>query len=107
MLFLARMVKLAATLVAGVIVLGIVLHVLGANASNAAVSLVYDVCRPLVAPFKDLFNLSNPKVQIAVDWGIAAAVYALVGALIARVLAMAGLAAAERRSFVGRRRPVA
>ena len=106
MLFLARMVKLAATLVAGVIVLGIVLHVLGANASNALVGLVYDVCRPLVAPFKDLFNLSNAKAQIAVNWGIAAAVYALVGALIARVLAMAGLAAAERRPFLRRRRTV-
>ena len=106
MLMLARMVKLAATLVAGVIVLGIVLHVLGANASNAVVKLVYDVDRPLVSPFANLFNLKNAKVQIAVNWGIAAAVYALVGALIARILAMAGLAAAERGSFVRRRRTV-
>jgi uncharacterized protein YggT (Ycf19 family) len=106
MLMLARMVKLVATLVAGVIVLGILLHVFDANSSNALVSAVYDVCRPLVAPFKDLFNLKDAKAQIALNWGIAAAVYALVGALIARVLAMAGLAAAERRPFLRRRRTV-
>jgi hypothetical protein len=105
MLLLARMVKLAATLVAGVIVVGILLHVLGANASNGAVSLVYDICRPLVAPFKDLFNLDNAKVQIAVNWGIAAAIYALAGALIARLLA--GAALAGRGGFFGRRRTVA
>ena len=105
MLLLARMVKLAATLVAGVIVVGILLHVFDANSSNAVVSVVYDICRPLVAPFKDLFNLNNAKVQIAVNWGIAAAVYALAGALIARLLA--GAALAGRGGFVRRRRTVA
>ena len=73
MLMLARMVKLAATLVAGIIVLGILLHVLGANASSGVVKLVYDIDRPLVSPFDTLFNLRNAKVQIAVNWGIAAA----------------------------------
>ena len=106
MLLLARMVKLAATLVAGVIVVGILLHVFDANSSNAVVSVVYDICRPLVAPFKDLFNLNNAKVQIAVNWGIAAAVYALAGALIARLLAGAALAGG-RGGFGRRRRTVA
>jgi len=103
MLLLARMVKLAATLVAGVIVVGIVLHVLGANASNAVVKLVYDIDRPLVSPFDSLFNLKHAKVQIAVNWGIAAAVYALAGGLLARLLA--GAALAGRGGYV-RRRPV-
>ena len=84
---LARIIKLASRVVAGVIVVGIALHVLGANADNAVVSLVYDVCRPLVAPFKDLFDLDDAKWQIAVNWGIAAAVYAAVGTLLARLLA--------------------
>ena len=103
MLLLARMVKLAATLVAGVIVVGILLHVLGANASNAVVKVVYDIDRPLVDPFRSLFHLHNAKVQIAVNWGIAAALYALVGALIARLLAAAALSA---RGGFARRRPV-
>ena len=94
---LARIIKLASRVVAGVIVVGIALHVLGANADNAVVSLVYDVCRPLVAPFKDLFDLDDAKWQIAVNWGIAAAVYAAVGTLLARLLAGAGFTRRRRR----------
>jgi len=100
---LARIIKLASRVVAGVIVVGIALHVLGANADNAVVSLVYDVCRPLVAPFKNLFDLEDAKAQIAVNWGIAAVVYGAIGMVLARLLAGAGLAARER--FGRRRRP--
>jgi hypothetical protein len=87
MLMLARMVRLAATLIAGVIVVGIVLHVLGANASNAIVSAVYDVAGIFVDPFRNLFEISDAKWEIAVNWGIAAAVYLAVGTLLARLLA--------------------
>ena len=100
MLMLARMVKTAAMIVAGIIVVGILLHVLGANSSNGVVSLVYDVDRPLVSPFKTLFALDDAKAQIAVNWGIAAAVYAFAGTLIARLLAGAGLAARRRPGVV-------
>jgi uncharacterized protein YggT (Ycf19 family) len=100
MLLLARMVRLVAMLVVAVIVLGILLHVLGANGSNALVKLVYDVDRPLVAPFKNLFNLKDAKAQIAVNWGIAAAAYALAGMFIARLLAGVGLAAGRRPGVV-------
>jgi hypothetical protein len=102
MLFLARMVKLAATLIAGVIVVGILLHVLGANASNAIVSAVYDVAGIFVDPFRNLFSIEDGKVQIAVNWGIAAAVYLAVGTLLARVLAYSG---ARARRPLGRIRP--
>src|SRR6478672_8372280 len=103
MLMLARMVRLITMLVVGFIVAGILCHVLGANGSNAIVGLVYDVCRPLVSPFKNLFNLSDAKAQIAVNWGIAAVVYGAIGMLVARLLARAGLAAAERRPLRRRR----
>jgi uncharacterized protein YggT (Ycf19 family) len=102
MLMLARMVRLITMIVVGFIVAGILLHVLGANGSNAVVSFVYDVCRPLVSPFKGLFNLSNAKAEIAVNWGIAAVIYGAVGMLLARLLAGAGLAA--RGGFRRRRR---
>jgi uncharacterized protein YggT (Ycf19 family) len=101
MLMLARMVRLITMLVVGFIVAGILCHVLGANGSNAIVAFVYDVCRPLVSPFKSLFDLKDAKAQIAVNWGIAAVVYGAVGMLIARLLAGAGLAA---RGGFGRRR---
>src|SRR3954454_3347607 len=104
MLMLARMVRLVTMLVVGFIVAGILCHVLGANGSNVIVGFVYDVCRPLVSPFKTLFHLNDAKVQIAVNWGIAAVVYGAVGMLLASLLARAGLAARER--FGRRRRAV-
>lgn len=91
MLMLARLVRLVTALVVGVIVVGIVLHLLDANASNGIVSAVYDVAGWLVDPFKGLFSLDEQKAQIAVNWGIAALVYAIVGGLIASLLARAAL----------------
>jgi hypothetical protein len=79
--------------VVGFIVVGILLHVLGANGGNAVVGFVYDVAGWLVTPFKGLFSPDGAKLQIAVNWGIAAVVYGIVGSLIARLLAGAGVAA--------------
>jgi hypothetical protein len=95
MVFLARIVRLATKVAAGVIVVGILLYVLEANASNDVVSAVMDAGRWLVGPFDDLFSIDKPKVEIAVNWGIAAAVWLAVGMLIARLLA--GAAAVGRR----------
>ena len=92
MFTLARMVKLAAALVVGVIVAGILCHVLGANASNGVVSAIYDVDRVLVSPFRGLFSFADHKLEIAVNWGIAAVVYAVAAALIIRLLVAAGTA---------------
>jgi hypothetical protein len=97
--------------VAAVIVAGILLFVLGANQSNDIVSAVMDAGRWLVGPFKDLFSMDNAKWELAVNWGIAAAVYAFVGSLIARLIARAAIAGRERRrtrrGWGWRRRPVA
>lgn len=104
MLLLARIVRLVAMVIAGVIVAGILLFVLGANQGNEIVSAVMDAGRWLVGPFEKLFTLDSAKWQLAVNWGIAAAVYALVGSLIARLLATVGVAGRERWS--SRRRAV-
>jgi hypothetical protein len=93
MLLLARIVRIATAVVVGFIVVGIVLHVLGANGGNAVVGFVYDVAGWLVTPFKGLFSISDAKLQIAVNWGLAAVVYGIVGSLVARLLAGAGVAA--------------
>src|SRR3954470_20947244 len=98
MLLLARIVRIVTALVVGFIVVGILLHVLDANSGNAFVGFVYDVAGWLVTPFKGLFSPDGEKLRIAVNWGVAAVVYGIVGSLIARMLAGAGLAA---------RRPVA
>jgi hypothetical protein len=93
MLLLARIVRIATAVVVGFILVGILLHVLGANGGNAAVGFVYDVASWLVTPFKGLFSISGAKLQIAVNWGLAAVVYGIVGGLVSRLLAGAGLAA--------------
>ena len=83
---LARAVIIAATAVAAVLVLGIVLVVLEANRSNDIVQVVRDAAQFLAGPFDGLFHLERNKVEVAVNWGIAAVVWYLVGRLIARLL---------------------
>ena len=83
---LARVVTLVAAIVAGIVVIGILLVVVGANQSNELVKAVMDAARWLAGPFRDLFSLNGHKATIAVNWGIAAAVYLVVGRLIARLL---------------------
>jgi hypothetical protein len=96
MLFIARIVRLVAGIVVGLIVIGIVLVVLGANESNQIVSWFHDTASWLAGPFKNVFHLSDAKANVAVNWGLAAVVYALIAAVIVRVLAYAGAGVARR-----------
>src|SRR3954453_21052753 len=102
MLLLARVIKLITGLVVAVIVVGIVLHLLDANAGNAFVSAVYDVAGWLASPFDNVFKLSDPKAHIGVNWGLAAVIYAVIGAVIATLLVRVG--AAGRGAWLRRRR---
>jgi hypothetical protein len=86
MIALARLVRTAAWLVALVIVVGIVLVLLGANMSNVIVRDIHDAASFLVGPFKNVFSPKSHKVDVAVNWGLAAVVYLLVGSLIAGLL---------------------
>lgn len=82
----ASVVMTIATIIAGIIVLGIVLVLLGANMQNTVVDFVMDIGRFFAKPFGDLFPQNSVKQNYVVNWGIAALVYLLVGALIARVI---------------------
>jgi hypothetical protein len=101
---LARAVRLATGVVVVLILAGILLQVLDANTSNAIVSFFDDAARWLTQPFHGIFNLDDNKAQVAVNWGLAAVVYAIVGTLIARLLARSALAGRMKRPL--RRRPV-
>jgi hypothetical protein len=83
---LARVVLLIVTVVVLIIVAGILLVVLKANPTNSIVSEVHDWARSLAGPFDGIFSFHNANVAIAVNWGIAAAVYLFVGGLIAQLL---------------------
>jgi hypothetical protein len=86
MIVIARLVRLAAWIVALIIVAGIVLRLLDANMSNVIVRDIHDAASFLVGPFKNVFSPKNPKASIAANWGLAAVVYLLIGSLIASLL---------------------
>ena len=83
---LARIISLITAIVVGVIVLGIVLVLLKANPENAIVDALRDAAKYMSKPFDAIFEMDKRRTEIAVNWGIAAVVYGLVGGLLARVV---------------------
>jgi hypothetical protein len=83
---LARVITTIGTIVAAIIVAGVILRVLDANASNDIVKVVLDGARWLVGPFRGLFSVDDADWQVVVNWGLAAVVYFAVARLIARLL---------------------
>jgi hypothetical protein len=77
---------LITTAIVVLIVVAILLVVLGANESNSIVQAIQDAANFLVGPFESIFNMSNRKAEVAVNYGLAALVYFIVGSLIARLL---------------------
>lgn len=82
----ARLVWIAAGLAAAAIAVGIAFVVLEANPRHEIVATVSGIASDLVGPFKRLFRLDSPKLQVLVNWGIAAGVYLLIGGLVASLL---------------------
>jgi hypothetical protein len=97
-LAIARLIRLIVGIVALIIVVAIVLRVLNANPGNSIVHDIHAAGRVLVGPAKTLFTIHNPKLAIAVNWGIAALVWLFVGGLIASLIARIGLAGARQRA---------
>jgi hypothetical protein len=60
--------------------------VLKANPANSIVSEVHSWARWLASPFDGIFSFHSANTAIAVNWGIAAVVYLIVGGLIVRLL---------------------
>ena len=83
---IARAVVIAGTVVALILVAGIVLTLLGASASNDIVKAVHDAARFLAGPFRGLFHLDSHKATEAVNWGIAAVVWYALARLIGRLI---------------------
>jgi hypothetical protein len=89
---LARLIWLAAGIIAAIIALGILFIVLEANPDNTIVSAIDDAANALVGPFDGMFELDNAETTVALNWGIAAVVYLVLGALIARLIGLIGTA---------------
>src|SRR4051812_36430670 len=83
---LARAIEIAVAVVALIISLGVLLVVLEANRDNSLVEAVLDAADWLVGPFGDVFELDDPKLMVAVNWGLALIVYVIVGRTVAGLL---------------------
>lgn len=86
MLALARVVRMVTTVVVLLIVAAIVLRVAGANPGNSIVSDIHDAGGWLAGPFKNVFSVKNGKEALALNWGLAALVYLIVGHVLASLI---------------------
>ena len=82
----ARIVNLITSVVVGLIVLAIILVLFEANRDNAIVDWLVGAGDTLTTPFHSVFNLDGRKATVAVNWGLAALVYAFIGGFIVRLL---------------------
>lgn len=74
---------LVADVLAFVIGLWILLYLLGANRANGLVEVVHDAATRLAGWSYDLFTFDREWIQVVVGYGIAAAVYLLIGHAVA------------------------
>ena len=82
----ARIVSLIASVVVGLLIVGILLVLLEANRSNEVVDWLLGAGEWLAEPFDNVFDPDGKKARIGVNWGLAALVYAVVGGFIVRLL---------------------
>jgi hypothetical protein len=86
-LILARVIGAIAAIVALILLLGIVLVLLKANPANAVVEIVRDAASWLAGPLEGMFDLKRKRTEVAVNWGVAAVVWFVLGRLLARLIA--------------------
>jgi hypothetical protein len=83
---IANIVSFIVSFVVGVLLLGIVLVFFKANRSNDIVDFILDVGRVFAGPFDNIFSPGGHRLNVAVNWGLAALVYGLLGGWIANHL---------------------
>lgn len=83
---LAGVIDIVIGIIALIIVAGILFVVLKANAQNTIVKDIHDAAKFFVGPFDRLFTPKDHRLEIAINWGIAAAVYVIVGRFVASLL---------------------
>ena len=84
---LARLVGIVTAVAALILLVGIALVLLRANASNEVVGWVRDAASWLSGPFEGMFTFDRQRTEIAVNWGVAAAVWFVAGRALARLIA--------------------
>ncbi len=97
---IARLVRTIAGLIFLLIALAILLYDVKANGSNSIVKAIHDGANFFASPFNGIFNPHGARAKLTLNWGIAAVVYLVVGAIIAAIIARPG----HGMRRVGRRR---
>ncbi len=69
-----------------VVVAGIVLVLTDAPLGNTVVARIVDTAHWLVGPFRRVVPLSDYKQEVALNWGVTAIVYFLVGLVLSRTI---------------------
>lgn len=96
---MVRIVLTVAGMIATLIALAIVLRLAGANPSNGVVHDIHVAANFFAGAFTTIFKIHNGRVSLLVNWGIAAGVFLIAGAIVARMMAWiaSGTMAAGRR----------
>jgi hypothetical protein len=87
---LDRVAYVAGAVAAGLVVLGGLLLILEANRDNFIVSFFTEVGEFLAAPFDDMFELDSRDGRIALNWGIGAFIYFILGVAVAGLVGRLG-----------------
>ena len=83
----ARVISGVGALFAIIEVVYILLILFGANAANAFFRFVQSLAEPLALFFPGLFHLQNYKLEIIVNYGLAAVFWLVVAGFLARLVA--------------------
>jgi hypothetical protein len=84
---LARVIGAITAIVTLILLVGIALVLLKANAGNEIVGAIRDAASFLAGPFEGMFSFDKQRTETAVNWGVAAAVWFVAGRLLARLIA--------------------
>lgn len=83
---LDRVAYIVGAVVAGLVVIGALLLILSANRDNFIVGIFTDIGNFFAAPFDDMFQLDSRDGRIALNYGIGAFVYFILGVVVAGLL---------------------
>jgi hypothetical protein len=86
----AGVARLLGTVAAVVLAAHVLLTIGGANPDNSITRFVARCARPLAVGFRDLFTPSDAKLQVLVNYGIAAIAWLIVVSLVVRLIRRLG-----------------
>ncbi|GAA1991859.1 hypothetical protein [Amycolatopsis minnesotensis] len=88
--FLAGLVRWVGLIFAAILVLHVIFVIAEANPGNGIVSFVKSWADPLTIGFKDLFVNKEFKLQVLINYGVAALFWLIVSAILAKIIRRVG-----------------